>query len=360
MSRASIACLGLVLFACGGETPQPKPVPDVAPSASASAVPSAASAVPVVVDAAAPLPVAPPAPPLAELQLAALKTAADAINKHDASAYAALFTSNAIHREMATPRDIVGATNIARRMQLLFDSFADFKLSFDRVLQKGNIAIAEWRWTGTDSGGFMGKKASNRKAGLVGVSVAFFNTDGRIREIHLYEDGQSVVSQLDASAKPGSFRTAATDSTAPLEVVSSTSSADEDKNLAVARSLYDAIEAKNETASAALFSDDAVSDDYALPVKTTKGPAAWKATLKNWSSSFGSFTELPLFNLMAVNDWVVAERVLKGTVPGGSIVSLHCADVLKIKDGKIVSMRTFSNTLELIGQIGARGTRKTQ
>ncbi len=356
MSRAFVSGFCLLFLACGAETPQPKPMPSQAPTASAA---PSASAVTVMVDASTSMPVAPLATPLAELQLTALKAAADRINNHDANAYGALFTGNAIHRESASPRDTVSPVNIARRMQLLFDAFPGFKLSFDRVFQRGNIAVAEWRWTGIDAGGYMGKKPSGRRAGLQGVSVAFFNADGRIRELHLYEDGQTAVYQLDATAKTASYRAVPADATLALEIVSS-GGADEDKNLAVARSLYDAIEAKNETASAALLSDDALVDDYALPQKPLKGPAALKSTLKNWSASFGAFTQLPLFNLMAVKDWVIAERVLKGTVAGGSVINLHCADILKLKDGKVVSMRTFSNTLELIGEVGARGVRKSQ
>lgn len=351
---AAISSLSILVVACGGEPPPPKPLPDTTPSASVSAAPIAS--VPPVVDAAAPLPPPPATPPLAELQLTALRAAADAINKHDATAYANLFTPNALYKEAAT-RDIVGKRDIGRRMQLLFDSFSDFKLSFDRVWQKGAIAVAEWRWTGTDSGGFMGKRASGRRAGLQGVSVAFFNTDGHIREIHVYEDGQTVVNQLDAAVKSG-VRPPVADSTSPTDVIASAGSPDEDKNAAIGKSLYDAIEAKNEAASSALFSDDATIDDFALAPRTAKGPAAWKAMAKTWSSTFNAFTELPLFNLMAVNEWVIAERVLKGTMTAGSVVSLHCVDVAKIKDGKIVSFESWSNTLELIGEIGARGIRK--
>lgn len=344
--------LALVAFAvaCGDATP-----PSVAPTPStstASAVSSASSAPPVASSA----PVKPPAPPPAsELQLASLKAAADAINQHDSKKYVALFTRTAIHKEAAT-RDLTGRDEIARRMELLFNAFPDFKFSFDKVWQKGDVVAATWRWTGTDRGGFMGKRASSRRAGLQGLTVGFYNIDGLIREVHVYEDGQNVLAQLDPAAKPGSFRAPPSDSAAAMEVTPS--GADEDKNTAAVRAFYDAVEAKKEADTAAAFGDDATVDDFALPPKPGKGPSAWKAILKSWTGNFGAFTELPLYNLMAVGDTVIVERVLRGTVAPGAATTLHAADVIQLKAGKIVQLGTYSNTLELVSQVGTKGLRR--
>lgn len=357
MQARSLAPLAVLTFAfaCGDATPPSvTPTPSVTPSASTAPVASATSSAPPAASSAPIKP--PPPPPVAELQIASLKAAADAINQHDSKKYVALFTRTAIHKEAAT-RDLTGRDEIARRMELLFNAFPDFKFSFDRVWQKGDIVAATWRWTGTDRGpGFMGKRASGKRAGLQGLTVGFYNIDGLIREVHVYEDGQNVLAQLDPAAKAGSFRAPPADSTAAMEVTPAGS--DEDKNTAAVRAFYDSLEAKKEAETAAAFSDDATVDDFALPPKPGKGPAAWKATLKSWTGNFGAFTELPLYNLMAVGDTVIVERVLRGTVAPGAQVTLHAADVIQLKAGKIVQLGTYSNTLELVSQVGTKGLRR--
>lgn len=354
LRSAALVALPLVVFACGNP---PDPVtPTPAASASTAPPPAASSAAPVASASASAPPVAPPAPSMSELQIASLKAAVDAINQHDTKKYVALFTRTAIHKEAAT-KDLVGRDEIARRMQLLFDAFPDFRFSFDKVWQKGDLVAATWRWTGTDKGrGFMGKRPTNKRAGLQGLTIGFFNIDGLLREVHVYEDGQDVLAQLDPAAKPGSFRAAPADSTTPMEI--GPAGADEDKNTAAARTFYDALEAKKETETAALFGDDATIEDLALPPKTGKGPAGWKAMLKSWTGNFGTFAELPLYNLMAVGDTVVVERVLRGTVAPGSSVTLHAADVIQLKGGKIAALTSYSNTLELVSQVGTKGLRR--
>ena len=347
----ALTLVTLAAAGCGDSTPPavtpPPPVASVTPSATASAPPPVASTPPVVVP--------PPAPPLAELQLTSLKAAAAALNQHDLRSYVSLFTRDAVHKEAAA-RDVVGRDDIARRMQLLFTSFPDLKFSFDKVWQKGNVAVATWHWNGTDTGGFLGKKATGRKAGVQGITVGFYNSDGLVREVHVYEDGVNLVQQLDASAKAGTFRAPPADAPAALEVVVSGGGADETQGLAVAKTFYDALETKKEPAASALFGADATIDDFALPPRAGKGPGTWKALYGSWLANFGNYTELPLYNQLAVNDYVISERVLKGTL--GAAVNLHCLDIAQLKDGKILHFWTWSNSLELVAQVGARGVRR--
>lgn len=339
----------VALAAACGEAPPPTTAPPVPPAPSASASASVPPTAPPT--ASAPPPAAPAPKPLDELQLAALAAGAAALNAHDAARYAELFGPNVIHKEASAP-DLRGRREVQLRTQLLFDSFPDFRFTFDKVWLKDHIAIATWRWAGTDRGGFLQRKPTNRAAGLTGVVVGFFNADGQVRQVHLYEDGQNVVAQLDPAAKPGSFRPPPPrpdEQNTSLEVVASKNHPDEAKTLEIARALYDAIEAKKEAESAALFADDAVIDDRAAAPKPGAGPAAWRALLKGWSQAFGAFTELPLYNLMAVGDTFVVERVLKGTT-AGKPVSLHAIDVVETRGGKITRFTSWSNGLEIAAQ----------
>jgi hypothetical protein len=143
-----------------------------------------------------------------------------------------------------------------------------------------------------------------------------------------------------------------------MEVIVSAGGPDEAQGLAAAKTFYDALEAKKEPAATALFDAAATVDDFALPPLVGKGPGTWKVLYQSWLGSFGNYTELPLHNQLAVNDYVISERVLKGTVPLGSPVNLHCIDIVQQKEGKILHFWTWSNTLELIAQVGKRGIRK--
>ena len=351
MKRTPLALVMLVAVGCGDSTPASLPpllpVASAPPSATASTPPPVASSPPVVTP--------PPARPLAELQIASLKAASDALNQHDARSYALLFTRDAVHKEAAA-RDVVGREDIARRMQLLFTSFPDLKFSVDRVWQKGNVAVATWHWSGTDTGGFLGKKATGRRAGVPGVTIGYYNSDGLVREVHVYEDGVNLVQQLDATAKAGSFRAPPAEAPTAMEIIVSSGGADEAQGLAAAKTFYDALETKKEPVATALFGADATVDDFALPPRTGKGPVAWKALYASWLGNFGNYTELPLYSQLAVNDYVISERVLKGTL--GAPVNLHCVDIAQQKDGKMVHFWTWSNSLELVAQVGVRGVRR--
>ena len=298
--------------------------------------------------------------PLADLQLASLKTAAETINAHDSRGYAALFTPSAIHREAAAP-DIVGRDGIAARMELLFRSFPDFRFSFVRVWQKGNVVVATWSWTGTDTGGFLGKKATSRPAGLEGVTIGWYNDDGMVREVRVYEDGQTVVDQLDARAKKGTFR-APPVTHAGMEVIVGVAAPGDDANLRVAKIFYEALENRRQTEILGLFNSDSTADDYAMAPQTARGLGDWKAMVRSWTSAFPDSSQLPLVSQIVVNDYVISERIVHATHrgpvgrigPTGLPVTVHAVDIMQLKDGKIARFWTWSNTLELVAQANRR------
>jgi predicted ester cyclase len=361
LSRVPIVvsvALAFVLAGCAAEAPPPPPVAPPPPAPTAVDPPPAPSP--------APEPPPAPAPPLAGLQLASLRTAADAINAHDAKRYASVFTPNAIHRESAAP-DIVGREGIAARMELLFAAFPDFKLSFGKVWQKGNVVVATWRWNGTDTGGFMGKKPTSRPAGLEGITIAWTNDDGMVREVRVYEDGETVVEQLDARphGKTPAFRPPPAGAPPAMEVIVGGDGAADPANLRVAKIFYDALENKKETDILALFNNDSTADDYAMSPTTARGLKDWKALVHSWTTALPDSSQEPLVSQIAVGDYVISERIVRGTQRGpfghvaatGVPVSLHMADILELKDGKIARFSTWSNTLELLSQVTHRAKR---
>lgn len=344
LGLAPVVPIFALATACGD---QPEPKTPVGPSASVLAPP----VVPVASETAPTPPPAnttppPPEPSLAEKQLAALAAATEALNAHDLNRYAELFTKNVIHKEAAA-QDIRGRNEMNNRMTLLLRAFPDFKFQFQRVYQKDSVAVATWKWTGTDTGGYIERKPTNRRAGLHGVTVGFFNQDGAIREVHFYQDGVTVASQLDPKAKAGSFRAAPDDPTGAKPQATVSNNGDEEvKALATTKAFYEALEKQDKGALGGLVTDDMTADDMATLPRAEKGKAAIGALVADWTKAFGAFSELPLYNQVAVGNTVIVERVLNGKMAGRP-VKLHALDILEVKDGKVQKLTVYSDTLEL-------------
>jgi predicted ester cyclase len=350
--RIHVAVAALVfgmssLSGCGGSEPPPQapPAPSAPPAPLASSTPAAP-----------PAPVAPPKPSLSDLELASAKAAADAITQHDAQKYAALFTPDGVDKGAGEP-DSVGHDAIVARMQALFTTFPDIKLSIGRVWQKGNLVVATWAWTGTDTGGFLGKKPTGRPAGLEGVSLGWYTDDGLVKELHRYGDLATLVSQLDPKAKKGSFRAPPT-LPASMDVVSATGTPDEDKEIDLAKALYAALDNKKVADVMGAFTEESTAEDYTMPT-SMKGLKDWKAMYDSYSGAFPDFKQ-SIANQVAIKDFVISEGTFNGTHKGamgpikatGKPVSLHFVDIAQYKDGKIAHFWTWANAAELLMQVG--------
>src|SRR5437764_1041664 len=115
-------------------------------------------------DTAKPTPAPAPKKPMAEMQVATLDALIAAMNAHDAKKYAAGYSKSAVLKVAGMP-DITGSDAIGADIQKVFSAFSDFKAVKGRTWQKGNVAVAEWMVSGTQSGEWMGVKASNRPVG---------------------------------------------------------------------------------------------------------------------------------------------------------------------------------------------------
>jgi steroid delta-isomerase-like uncharacterized protein len=348
--RTKIAAMLMVgtvalLNACGGEEPPPQPPPPPPPVVETPPV-----------ETAAPTPPPPPKPTLGELEATSMKGVVDALNAHDAAKYAALFTTDAVSKEWGTP-DATGREAIAGRIQPLFTAFPDLKFAFDHAWIKGNVVASRWAWTGTDTGGLMGAKPTGRPAGIHGAAVAWYGDDGLIKELHIYQDGGTLMSQLDPKAKKGSFR-APPELRDHTETTVAADGADDAKVLGVAKLLYSAMDDKKEADVVGLFNDDSTYDDFTMPA-SLKGQKEWKATYKSYVSAFPDFKE-PISMQMAVQDYVISEGVFNGTHKGalgpiratGKPVSVHFLDIIHVKDGKVAHVLTWWNSAEFLTQIG--------
>ncbi|HEX8791870.1 MAG TPA: ester cyclase [Polyangiaceae bacterium] len=338
----------LALVACGEDTPAPQaPPPPPPPPATAAATP------PPPADTTPP---PPPKPSMADMQTASLKTVTDALNAHDAQKYASAFATDGVGKQPGMP-DNVGRDAIAADIQRVFTAFPDLKFAFSRAMWKGNVGVTTWDWTGTDSGGFMGAKPTGRPVGLSGATVAVFGDDGLIKELHVYQDFGTLMQQLDPKAKKGSFRAPPTLAT-QIETVSA-GGPDEDKNLGVAKGMYQSFDDHKAKDVCGNGSADMVLDDMTGPgpIKGTKGCSDY---LGGMFKGIPDVHQLPLANQWAIGPYTVSEGVTQGTHKGqlgpfkasGKTVAMHFVDIGSVSGGKYTHYWSYANGVELLTQIG--------
>ena len=328
------------LVACEDKPSSPAPAASV--SANAATIMPSASAAPA------------PKPTMAELQSKANKAILEAWNGHDPKKVAAVFAPDGVLKVAGMP-DVKGRDAIANDAQLAFTGFPDFKVAYSNLWNKGNVQVAEWTITGTNSGEWQGQKATGRPMGVSGVSVVTFDDDGLVKEEHRYFDAPTIAQQLDPKAKDGTFRPVA-----KLPASTDTHVAKDDAaTLGKVNEVYAAIDTDKVDNVLALFHDDAAIDDFTTPA-TSKGKKANKDMLTTIFTAFPDAKQTNAMQLVS-DGWVISEGVLNATQKGalGPIkasnkpVTIHYVDFWQVKDGKVISGRTYSNSMETLVAIGA-------
>ncbi|MBK8254253.1 MAG: ester cyclase [Polyangiaceae bacterium] len=353
--------IGLVLtmmgcFACG-PTPDDVPGPKAPPPPSASA--PAPTAEPTT-SAATPLP--PSRPPLVELQKNALKNMILAFNSRDAKKVAALYSADVISGSAGPMgwEEEKGNTAIEVGHTKLFAAFPDMTWASPRAYVSGNVVIQEWISNATHSGEFGGMKASGKKTGIFGISVYWFNEDGQITTDHTYFDGATVAQQV--GEMPGKPRAIPALPTAEMVVITPVGGIEENKRISAAKLMYQGFVGADEKAFLEWIDENVTQTAYASPVDS-KGK---KQAAEHYQMLHKAFPDL---NISITNHWafgekVIAEVTMTGTHKGnlgplkasGKPVTLHSLDVITFNNqNKVTSIESYSNSLELLGQIGALG-----
>lgn len=334
----------ILLWACGGEAPPPQP-------------PAPPAEPPVATVAPAPTQTAPPAPakkPLVELQQAAGKAIAEAYAAGDAKKLAAVYTPNAVQKIAGMP-DVVGRDNIEKGASEFFKSFSKIKMGEQRVFVKNEVVVSEWVINAVHSGDFMGTKATEKPVGWVGVTVAWFDDDGLVKEEHTYANAATLLSQIGASKEKS--RGVPALPTGKPEVVggpnaTATGAAE------IMKQVNTAWEKRDEKAFGALLADNAEWDDITLP-EPAKGKAAVLKYFKTLTTAFPD-TKLTTTNEWDFGEWIVEEGTFSGTNTGPYFgapatkkpVTIHELTIAKVgPDKKIVRAITYGNDLEMTSQL---------
>ncbi len=130
----------------------------------------------------------------------------------------------------------------------------------------------------------------------------------------------------------------------------------------IIRKLFDAFNAKDADAIAALAADDYVLIDCASGEKY-EGPEGARRNAEGWLTPFADVS-VEVLNVVESGDWAVAECVGRGTHSGpmqtpmgevsatGKQLKLHFCSVIKVRDGKIVEGRDYYDAMTIASQLG--------
>jgi ketosteroid isomerase-like protein len=227
-----------------------------------------------------------------------------------------------------------------------FAQFSEHHLGFTRVVGKGDVAIAEWVFTGTTAPGTPGR-AAGKKVGYRGASVLTFARDGKVRSERVYVDMGTIAGQLGVDpAIP--YRAPVPPPTAPTEIVVS---AGEDTPIEAFASRWKAASAAGGEAVLALASADIVVSSQPSP-EDTVGLAAYererKASLEVFADPKATITScIPAGDLLACEyTWTAARKKSRGAASTEKTGTVHALDVMRVADGKVVHTTVYANVAE--------------
>ena len=120
-----------------------------------------------------------------------------AMNRHDASAVAALYSDDGRWAEPPGTVELHGRDLVRQYLLLIFRAFPDLTISNLRSLASRNAIIIEWRAEGTHRGAFLGLPGTGRHVAVHGASILDIR-DGKVLVSHHYCDSATLLRQLDA------------------------------------------------------------------------------------------------------------------------------------------------------------------
>ena len=293
----------------------------------------------------------PPEPSLIDLQKRAVAAAHAAMNAHDAKGCSELFATDATVDEYGLG-EAKGRDAIAAGFQGAFSAFPDYKIGVRKIFVKNDVLVQEWVITGTNQGEFNGARPTNKTIGIRGASVLTFTPEGLIKAERRYFDTSTVASQLGLMNAPAR-RVAALPGGQPEWHIAK-GSPEEDKLVEVAKAINRAFEKGSETDFLDVLSENVSWSNLAQP-QDRNGKTSAKQFFGMFMTAFPD-AKVSSKALFGVNGVVVSESSITATHAGAlgplkpthQPVTMHGLDIMVVKDGKVLSGTTYSNSFELL------------
>lgn len=130
----------------------------------------------------------------------AIARSVDAMNSHDAKAFAATYAADAVVHDPLYPQPLKGRDAIEQDMVELLRAFPDVSLTVGPLFQNGETFAAEYTLRGTHQGPLAspgGEIAATGKSFINNAAVfSTFNADGEVTEERRYYDVAGIMAQL--------------------------------------------------------------------------------------------------------------------------------------------------------------------
>src|SRR5579871_5363802 len=126
---------------------------------------------------------------------AVVSTHLAALNRHDPRAVLALYTEDCAWAEPPGAPAFEGKRTLEQYLVVLFNAFPDLRVTLVRVVENGDVIVAEWRAQGTHRSGFMGLPATGNGIDLRGASFLDLK-DGKVQRSSHYCDSGRLLRQL--------------------------------------------------------------------------------------------------------------------------------------------------------------------
>ena len=282
-----------------------------------------------------------------ERQVAVLTRMTEAVNAGDARGYASTYAEDAV---IVFPgrAELRGREAIERHEAELLADFPGARLAIGSLWQQGPRAVAHYAvdWQGPQ----------DRSMGHEGLLFYRFLPSGLVAEERRYNDSFTPMAQLGALGDvPVRPRPALP---AGLQACVAQGSPAEAENVATLRASLAALDAEDERAFLALFSDDAVLDVIFRPQ-----PYGGKEAIRSWFSEWAAAVEgasSEVTSVLAAGDSVLVELLWRGTLAGplgpvsatGRPFTVHRAAIARVEDGRLVRLSAFMDGQELAKAVG--------
>ena len=291
-----------------------------------------------------------------DMQKSLIGAVASAMNAHDPAKVGASYADDATVTMAGVP-NITGKEAIQADLKKLIDGFPNMKFGFSRVWAKNDVLVSEWVVNATHTGDVMGMKPTEKPIGYAGVSVAWVNADGKIKEEHRYDDFAQVLAQIGAGPKGMKARAISAVPTA-VEWHWAKGTPEEGKQADGMKVAIAAFQAKDDKAFAESIAEDVTWDDNMAPV-ALKGRAEAMKMFKAFTTAFPD-VKVQVTNAWGIDDFAIAEVTVTGTQKAAFMsvpatkkpVTLHWVDIVQSKDTKGAHGWGYGNSMEMMAQLG--------
>jgi ketosteroid isomerase-like protein len=334
----------LLLVACGGSSTKP-PAATSAPTVSADAADASVDAAPSE----------PAKPPVSALAKSAAKGVIAAFNAHDVQKMAGYYADGCALREYGPSglEEHKGRSAIAEGFGPLFSKVPDIAMYPLRFLQKDNVVIVDYVVLGTHAGrpgAKTPKSGAPKKIGKRVADVLTFNEDGLITNDESYSDAATTEKQLGNT--PGTARAIPAQPTGDPPWITASDTPDEEALLEQMKATWPAAYSSGNGKMYASVLDEHATHVGLAAGKDAQGKAAIASELASYAASFSKM------NVSLDSAWsfgsstTAAEFTFTGTMAHSKkTVTFHGLDIDVLDDGKLKESVTYSNGLEVKGQL---------